>query len=192
MKKHNINITNATTIEAHGNHTNGNTKKCYIVEKKMACTSYTDAAEVIGCSLDAVSNVMRGKQKTCRGYHIIDLSKAGEAFPQMVNCLSAMDAPHTKAKAKRTTEMSRKELAEIRAKAKAYDKMMAEKEAERKAEEKAQKRKAKHEAEKVKLQAYIQKHTSIREKAKATLDVEDKKIMKAEQKLEALMDKEVL
>jgi hypothetical protein len=190
MKKHNINITNATTIEAHGNHTNGNTKKCYIVEKKMVCTSFTDAAEVIGCSLDAVSNVIRGKQRTCRGYHIIDLSKAGEAFPQMVNCLSAMDTP--KAKAKRTTEMSRKELAEIRAKAKAYDKLMAEKEAKRKAEEREQKRKEKHEAEKVKLQAYISKRTTIRDKAKATMDAEDRKIMKAEQKLEALMDKEVL
>lgn len=190
MKKHNINITNATTIEAHGNHTNGNTKKCYIVEKKMVCTSYTDAAEVIGCSLDAVSNVMRGKQKTCRGYHIIDLSKAGEAFPQMVNYLSVMDAPTPKAK--KATEMSRKKLAEIRAKAKAYDKLMAKKEAERKAEEREQKRKAKHEAEKVKLQTYINKHTLIRDKAKATMDAEDRKIMKAEQKLEVLMDKEVM
>ena len=191
MKKHNINITNATTIEAHGNHTNGNTKKCYIVEKKMVCTSFTDAAEIIGCSLDAVSNVIRGKQKTCYGYHIIDLSKAGEAFPQMVNCLSAMDTPHTKEKAKKTTEMSRKELAEIRAKAKAYDKLMAEQEAKRKAEEREQKRKAKHEAEKAKLQAYISKRITIRDKAKATVDAEDRKIMKAEQKLEALMDKEV-
>lgn len=191
MKKHNINITNATTIEAHGNHTNGNTKKCYIVEKKMVCTSFTDAAEVIGCSLDAVSNVIRGKQKTCRGYHIIDLSKAGEAFPQMVNCLSAMDTPHTKAKAKRTTEMSRKELAEIRAKAKAYDKLMAEEEAKRKAEEREQKRKAKHEAKKAKLIADVEKHTARAEKARSIFNAEIAKAVKAEQKLEALMDKEV-
>lgn len=182
MKKHNINITNATTIEAHGNHTNGNTKKCYIVEKKMVCTSYTDAAEVIGCSLDAVSNVMRGKQKTCRGYHIIDLAKAGETFPQMVTCLATMDVPCTKAKAKKTgLEVSRKEMAEFR-----------KWKAERKAEEKAQKRKAKHEAEKVKLQAYIQKHTMGAEKKYAEWESENRKILKAEMKLEALMDKEVL
>ena len=193
MKKTNINITNNTTIEAYGNHTNGNCKKVYIVELDKACTSMTDAAEVIGCSLDAVSNVIRGKQKTCRGYHIIDLSKAGEAFPQMVTCLSEINMHRVKAKAKTPkVEMTSEEVKEFR-------KWKADKEAKRKAEEKArkaeereQKRKAKHEAEKVKLQAYIQKHTSIREKAKATLDVEDRKIMKAERKLEALMDKEVL
>lgn len=192
MKKTNINITNNTTIEAHGNHTNGNCKKVYIVELNMVCTSMTDAAEVIGCSLDAVSNVIRGKQKTCRGFHIVDLAKAGEAFPQMVAYLSEVNMPKAKANVKKTkAEVDRKKLAEIRAKAKAYDKLMAEKEAKRKAEEKAQKRKAKHEAEKTKLQAYIQKHTLRADKAKETLDAENRKIMKAEQKLEALMDKEV-
>ena len=97
MKK-NVNITNATTIEAHGIHTNRNCKKVYIVEKNMVCTSMTDAAEIIGCSLDAVSNVIRGKQRTCKGYHIIDLSKAGEAFPQMVGCLSEINTLRAGAK----------------------------------------------------------------------------------------------
>ena len=181
MKK-TINITNHTTIEAHGNHTNGNCKKVYIVEKNMVCTSMTDAAEVIGCSLDAVSNVIRGKQKTCYGYHIIDLSKAGETFPQMVSCLSEVGMLHTETKKTRArTEITRKEMAEFR-----------KWKAERKAEERVQKRKAKHEAEKVKLQAYISKRTTIRDKAKATMDAEDRKIMRAEMKLEALMDKEVL
>lgn len=192
MKKHNINITNNTTVEAYGNHTNGNTKSCYIVEKKMVCTSFTDAAEVIGCSLDAVSNVIRGKQKTCYGYHIIDLSKAGEAFPQMVNCLSAMDTPHTKTNTKKTTEMSRKELAELRSKAKAYDKLMAEKEAKRKAEEREQKKREKHEAKKAKLMFEIDKHKSKAEKFYAKAEAHTRMQMKAERKYEALMDKEVL
>lgn len=182
MKKTNITITNNTTIEAIGNHTNGNCKKVYIVEKNMVCTSMTDAAEVIGCSLDAVSNVIRGKQKTCYGYHIIDLSKAGEAFPQMVECLSEVGVLHTETKKTRArTEITRKEMAEFR-----------KWKAEKKAEEKAQKRKAKHEEKKAKLIAYIEKHTMCAEKAKATLDSEHNKIMKAERKLEALMDKEVL
>ena len=186
MKKHNINITNATTIEAHGNHTNGNCKKVYIVEKDMVCTSMTDAAEVIGCSLDAVSNVIRGKQRTCRDYHIIDLSKMGEAFPQLMEYSSHI--PTTRAKA---NGMSRKELAELRAKAKAYDKLMAEKEAERKAEEKARQRKEKYEAKKVKLMADIERHKSIAEKHYAKGEEATRKQMKAEQKLEALLDKEV-
>ena len=192
MKKHNINITNATTIEAHGNHTNGNTKKCYIVEMDMVCTSFTDAAEVIGCSLDAVSNVIRGKQKTCYGYHIIDLSKAGEAFPQMVNCLSEVNSTRTKAKGKTVNVgMSRKELAELRAKAKAYDKLMAEEEKARKRIEKAQKNKEKHEAKKAKLMFEIDQHKSKAGKFYAKYEAHTRMQMKAEQKLEALLDKEV-
>jgi hypothetical protein len=187
MKKHNINITNATTIEAHGNHTNGNTKKCYIVEKDMVCTSFTDAAEIIGCSLDAVSNVIRGKQKTCYGYHIIDLSKAGETFPQMVSCLSEVNTTRTKANG-----MSRKELAELRSKAKAYDKLMAEQEAKRKAEEKARIKKEKYEAKKEKLMFEIDKHKSKAEKFYAKYEAHTRMQMKAERKYEALMDKEVL
>jgi hypothetical protein len=178
MKK-TINITNHTTIEAHGNHTNGNCKKVYIVEKNMVCTSMTDAAEIIGCSLDAVSNVIRGKQRTCRGYHIIDLSKAGEAFPQMVSCLSEVGMLRTETRTR--TEISRKEMAEFR-----------KWKAEQKAKEKAQKRKEKREAEKVKLQAYIQKHTMSAEKKYAEWESEQRKIMKAERRYEALMDKEVL
>ena len=132
MKKTNINITNTTTIEAYGNHTNGNSKKCYIVELDKVCTSLTDAAEIIGCSLDAVSNVIRGKQKTCYGYHIIDLSKAGEAFTQIVGCMSEVNAPRSKAKA-RATEMTKEEVKEFR-------KWKAEKVAKQKAEEKARKK----------------------------------------------------
>lgn len=132
MKKTNINITNTTTIEAYGIHTNGNSKKVYIVEMNKVCTSMTDAAEVIGCSLDAVSNVIRGKQKTCYGYHIIDLSKAGETFPQMVNCLSEINTHRTKAKA-RTTEMTKEEVKEFR-------KWKAEKVAKEKVEEKLRKK----------------------------------------------------
>lgn len=183
MKKHNINITNATTIEAYGNHTNGNTKKCYIVEKKMVCTSFTDAAEVIGCSLDAVSNVIRGKQQTCKGYHIIDLSKAGEAFPQMVACLSETNTTHG---------MSRKELAELRSKAKAYDKLMAEQEAKRKAEERERIKKEKHEAKKEKLMFEIDKHKSKAEKFYAKYEAHTRMQMRAERKYEALLDKEVM
>ena len=177
MKKTNINITNHTTIEAYGTHTNGNCKKVYIVELNQVCTSMTDAAEIIGCSLDAVSNVIRGKQRTCRGYHIIDLSKAGEAFPQIVACLSEMKPSR---KANGAVEMTKEEVKEFR-----------KWKAERKAEEKAQKRKEKHEAKKVKLMADIARHKSLAEKHYAKGDEAIRKQMKAEQKLEALLDKEV-
>ena len=180
MKK-NVNITNATTIEAHGIHTNRNCKKVYIVEKNMVCTSMTDAAEIIGCSLDAVSNVIRGKQRTCKGYHIIDLSKAGEAFPQMVGCLSEINTLRAGAKkTRKRTEITPEEVAEFR-----------KWQAERKAEERAQQRKAKHDAKKAKLMAEIDKHKSMAAKSYAKYEAQTRMQMRAEQKLKALMDKEV-
>ena len=171
--------TNHTTIEAYGNHTNGNCKKVYIVELDLACTSMTDAAEVIGCSLDAVSNTIRGTQRTCKGFHIIDLSKAGEAFPQMVSCLSEVNTSRRKAKASKM-DMTPEDVKEFR-------KWKAEKVAKQKAEEKARK----FEAKKVKLMADVERHKVLAEKAFAKADAELKKQVKAEQKLEALMDKEV-
>ena len=185
MKKTNINITNHTTIEAYGNHTNGNSKKCYIVELNKVCTSFTDAAEVIGCSLDSVSNVIRGKQKTCYGYHIIDLSKAGETFPQMVTCLSEMNMSRPKANA-HSVEITKDEVKEFR-------QWKAEKEAKRKAEEKARKaeeRKAKklHEAE-MDVLKYEQKHKAAIANIAKYQAIRDKnavKYLKAQEKLKML------
>lgn len=185
MKKTNINITNHTTIEAYGTHTNGNSKKVYIVEMNKVCTSMTDAAEIIGCSLDAVSNTIRGKQRTCYGYHIIDLSKAGEAFPQMVSCLSEINAHHTKRKAQ-ATEMTKEEVKEFR-------KWKAEKVAKQKAEEKARKRaerkaKALNQAE-MEVMKYEKKCQSAEAKCthfQAQLDKNTVKLLKAQEKLRVL------
>ena len=171
MKK-NINITKAATIEAHGTHTNGNCKSIVCLEKRKVYTSMTDTAIDLGCSLDAVSNVIRGKQKTCKGYHLFLLSEVHEYLPMLFAQNSNFD--------------------EYRAKAKAYDKLMAEEEAKRKAEEKEQKRKVKHEAKKAKLMAEIDKHQSLANKHYAKGEAHTRMQMKAEQKLEALMDKEVL
>ena len=188
MKYTKINITNNTVIEAYGTHTNGNRKGVYVVEMKKAFVSMTDAAEEIGCSVDGISNVIRGKQKTCKGYHIIELSKMGEAFPQLMEYTSHIPTPKAKAK----SEIDRKKLAEIRAKARAYDKLMAEKEAKRKAEEREQKRREKHETKKAKLMFEIDKHKSKAEKFYAKYEAHTRMQMRAEQKFEALMDKEVL
>lgn len=170
MKK-NINITKATVIEAHGTHTNGNCKSIVCLEKRKVYTSMTDTAADLGCSLDAVSNVIRGKQKTCKGYHLFLLSEVNEYLPMLFAQNSNFD--------------------EYRAKAKAYDKLMAKQEAERKAEERVQKRKEKHEAKKAKLMFEIDKHKSKAEKFYAKAEAHTRMQMKAEQKFEALMDKEV-
>lgn len=165
MKK-NINITNATTIEAYGVHTNGNCKKVYCIEKKKAYTSMTDAALDLGCSLDAVSNVIRGKQKTCNGYHLIDLSKAGEAFAMIVEHLPNID--------------------ELRAKATAYDKIVAEEEAKRREEERQRKEKEKYEAEVAKAKAKIERRRKICNNLKQQFNSALNRLVKAEQEYEEL------
>lgn len=51
------------------NHINGNAKAVYCWELDKAYPRMTDAAIDLGCSLDAISNVIRGKQSTCKGMH---------------------------------------------------------------------------------------------------------------------------
>ena len=166
MKKTNINITTKSIIEAHGIHTNGNAKAIFCVEKGKAYTSMTDAALDLGCSIDSISNVVRGKQKTCKGYHVVLLSKANESLPMMAEQLSEMDI--------------------LRAKANAYDKMMAEQEKIRKAEEK--KAKELHEAEMAVLK--YERKCKVADgnltKYQAILDKNTVKLMEAQEKLRLL------
>lgn len=171
MKKTNINITNATTVEAVGNHTNGNCKKCYIVELNKVCTSFTDAADIIGCSIDAVSNVIRDKQKTCKGYHIIDLSKVGEAFPMIVGHMSEV-------------ETTREELAEFR-------QWKAEKEAEAKRIEAERKAKEENERKIAKLEAKIARYDVLIDRTEQRKQRLTSEMTELAFKLKALKEKEV-
>jgi plasmid maintenance system antidote protein VapI len=182
MKYTKINITNNTVIEAYGTHTKRNSKGVYVVEMKMAFVSMTDAAEAIGCSVDSVSNVIRGKQRTANGYHIIEVSKMGEAFPQLMAYQSNIPTPRAKA----NMEVSREELAEFR-------KRKAEKEARRKAEEKARKaeeRKAKklHKAEMavLKYEKKCKAADGNLTKYQAILDKNSAKLLVAQEKLRLL------
>lgn len=172
MKKTNINITSNTVIEAHGIHTNGNCKAIFCIEKGKVYTSMTDAAMDLGCSLDAVSNVIRNKQKTCKGYHLVLMSKANEALPQMAERLSEIDM--------------------LRAKAIAYDKLMAEQKAKEEAEakrlERERKAEEKRKAEITKLENKIERLESLidreRDKTQKLVDKRNKALAE----LEALMD----
>lgn len=177
-----INITNNTVIEAYGTHTKRNSKGVYVVEMKKAFVSMTDAAEAIGCSVDSISNVVRSKQRTANGYHIIEVSKMGEAFPQLMAYESSIPKPRAKA----TMEVSRDELAEFR-------KWKAEKEAKRKAEEKARKaaeRKAKklHEAEMavLKYERKCKAADGQLTKYQTILDKNSVKLLQAQEKLKML------
>lgn len=171
MKKTNISINSNTTIEAYGNHTNGNAKAVIVWEKRKIYTSMTDAADDIGCSIDSISNVIRGKQSTANGFHVTLLSKVSEDFPKMMKYLPDFG---------------------MVAKAKAYDKMMAEQEKARKEEEK--KAKAIHDA-KMAVLKYEKKCKAADgnlTKYQAILDKNYVKLLEAQEKLRLLKGEEAV
>ena len=114
MKK--IIISEKATISANGTHGVKNHKPVICIDTGEVYVSLTDAAERIGVTIDSISNVCRGKQKTVKGKRFCYLSNANESLDAIVTRL--------------------RETSEMEAKAKMWDAMMAEQEAVRKAEQK--------------------------------------------------------
>lgn len=164
--KNTINITNTASVTAYGTHTNGNCKEILDLTTGLIYTSMTDTAMALDCSIDAVSNVIRGTQKTCKGHELCLLTKANEYLPNLTGKI-----------VKQAQELS--ELAELKAKAKAYDKMMEELEKTRKAKEK-------HDADVAKADAKVARRLAICERLQAQLLKAEKRLMDAEAELNAL------
>lgn len=78
MEMTNINIQNEANIRANGEHSNGNCDPCIILETGETFTSQIDLAKRLGVSACAVSSTICGRQKTCKGYHIISMSRLPE------------------------------------------------------------------------------------------------------------------
>lgn len=109
-------INEKATIKANGTHASKSHKPVICIDTGEVYVSLTDAAEHLGTTIDLVSNVCRGKQKTVKGKRFCYLSKANENLDAIITRL--------------------REASEMEAKAKMWDAMIAEQEAERKAEEK--------------------------------------------------------
>lgn len=73
-----INIQNEAGIHANGHHNNGNCDPCIILETGETFTSQLDLAKHLGVNRAAVSNTICGRQQTCKGYHIISMSRMVE------------------------------------------------------------------------------------------------------------------
>ena len=78
MEKTIINIQDEVIIKAEGEKSGGNCMCCMIVETGERFTSQIDLAKRLGTSPSAVSNAIRGNQRTCKGYHIIAASRIEE------------------------------------------------------------------------------------------------------------------
>jgi hypothetical protein len=73
-----INIQNEAGIHANGYHNNGNCDPCIILETGETFTSQLDLAKHLGVNRAAVSNTICGRQQTCKGFHIISMSRMVE------------------------------------------------------------------------------------------------------------------
>ena len=57
--------------ESHKGKNNPSSKSVYIIELDMTFDTITECAKYLNCSKNNISNVLRGKSKTAKGYHII-------------------------------------------------------------------------------------------------------------------------
>ena len=136
-------------------HINGNAKAVYCWELDKAYPRMTDAAIELECSIDAISNVIRGKQSTCKGMHFCLVSD----IPKHINAI---------------TEVRRRYIAKLTDKAKKadlWDAYVAEQEKIRKAKEKREKELYEAEMDVLKYErkhkaaiANIAKYQAIRDK----------------------------
>ena len=92
-------ISKEIIVKAEGKRTNGNCKMVYCIETETFYASVTDAAEALGTSIFCASNVIRGKQKTCNGFHIFEVSKAKEHLTDIANYYRSLHLEELKAKA---------------------------------------------------------------------------------------------
>jgi hypothetical protein len=92
MGKTAINIQNEASIIAHGEHSNGNCDPCIILETGETFTSQIDLANRLEVSVSAVSATICGRQQTCKGYHIISMSRMAEGADLILSRLRETSA----------------------------------------------------------------------------------------------------
>ena len=157
MKK--INIQKEANIHAEGNLFTGNCDPCIILENGMVFTSQVDLAEYLGVTAAAVSSTVCGRQRTCKGYHIVSVSRLTEGVDVILSRL--------------------RETAAVEDDAKKWREYQEEQEAIRKAEEERRKKAAK-------LNEELEKFVAERERYQARLDRCDNEMARIKMELELL------
>lgn len=138
-----IKVQNTSSVNATGEHFNGNAKPVYCISTGEIFASVTDAAKAVDSSVNNLSAHLTGITAHCKGKRLCYLSKVTEHLDEIAS-----------------------EFRIRNEKVKAYDKMIAEQEAIRKANEEL----AKHKANAEKLRTQLEKEMELWKAAEAQLN----------------------
>ncbi len=170
MGKTTINIQNEASIIAHGEHSNGNCDPCIILETGETFTSQIDLANRLEVSVAAVSNTICGRQQTCKGYHIISMSRLADGADLVLSRLreaSALEEAGKKWIAYEAEQERQRQEEETRI------------EAERKAKEK-------HDADVSRAVAKIQRRKEVSKRLTSRLSDANARVAEAEEEYKRL------
>ena len=170
MEMTNINIQNEANIGAKGEHNNGNCDPCIILETGETFTSQKDLAKHLGVSPNAVSGVICGRLQTCKGYHIVSMSRMAEGADLILSRLREASALEEAGKKWLAYEAEQERLRKEE-----EDRL----EAERKAKEE-------FETKKQKLVDKIQRRRKVSDRMKQSLNNAVARQMEAEKEYEEL------
>ena len=166
-----ININNGASInQVLGHRTHHSCKPIINKTTGDVYASATDAAEILGCTIDAVSMCCRGKIKSCKGNELEYVKHASENVGSLTKVVRNKNAEIEKLRAK---------IAEMEADAAIGRAIREEKEAIRKAEEEYAKALSK-------ARAKVERRQRVVENADAKLQLAVSRLMEAERELEAL------
>lgn len=169
-----LKLHNETTIKANGVHVRGNSKAVLCIDTGEIFASQTDAAEHLGVHPANVSNVLLGKQRTCKGMHLCYLSKADEHLESITGRIREMQA--------------------LEEKAAAWDAFVARQEEERRAAARRIEEAARAERERqekiAKANEKLERRREIVRRLQAQLSEATERVMEVERELEALNGRE--
>ena len=169
-----VNIQNEANVKAKGKLNGGNCDATIILENGMVFTSQTDLAEYLGVSPAAVSSTICGRQRTCKGYHLVSVARMAEGMDVLLTRLRETAAVEEDAKRWKAYQAEQEAIRQAEAKRL---------EEERKAEEKRQAEIASAKAKVARLNEAAQKYETLWNQTM-------KDLIAAEQHLESLVGNE--
>lgn len=181
MEMTNINIQNEASIRANGEHSNGNCDPCIILETGETFTSQIDLARHLGVNRAAVSNTICGRQQTCKGYHIISMSRLSEGADLILSRLREASALEEAGKKWNAYEAEQERLRKEE-----EERLEAERKAEEARLEAERKAKEEYEAKKRKLEDKILRRRKVSDRMKQGWNNAIARQMEAEKEYEDL------
>lgn len=170
MEKTNINVQGNVNVKAEGELSSGNCDPVIIIENGMVFTSQTDCAKFLGVSSNAVSAVICGRSRTCKGYHLISVSRLPEEADMLLSRLREASSAEEDAKKWREHQAEQERLRK-------------EEEARLEAERKAQEE---YEEKKRKIVDKIHRRKAFCNRIATSFDNATKRLLEAENEYYAL------